>query len=413
MTPFYGGVIISTLANFLFVLKVHTTGISESSMYWYIETAHIDEATLVWCVGNAFIFIGYEVFHTRSFPSIAVEIKSKKVVKNIFIFIVVFTLMHLFGYAISLRFLGGGVEKVLSLLGVVGIMFYARLWVVEDSKTYRTYALILCALQTVFALYSSFLRVDLLTPAVSMAAGYFIGKGSIRYLFTYRLLPIIGLMLVFSMFFQSLAGNRAHFIDSFTAPASSDPFGSSYNVVRTTDKQETGGAMERSSNITQLTNVVKLVKRNGHYDGRASAPLIAALIPRFLWPDKPIIQLGAWFALEIGAATIVEGRANNSINMTIPGQIYLDFGWIGLCVGGILFGGLLAGYWNASKFMSSPYNLTGSLWGGYLLLYALGGIGADLQIVISLTSAYIVFLVIKKITYRHETNRLGAAVEGQ
>jgi hypothetical protein len=127
-----------------------------------------------------------------------------------------------------------------------------------------------------------------------------------------------------------------------------------------------------------------------------------------------MIQLGAWFALEIGVAAELDGgRANNSVNMTIPGEFYLDFGWIGLFIGCFLFGGLVAAFWNAAKFMDSPYNITGTLWGGYLLLYALGGIGADLQIVISLTSTYIVFFIIKKIAQRNENTRLRAAMEGK
>ena len=98
--------------------------------------------------------------------------------------------------------------------------------------------------------------------------------------------------------------------------------------------------------------------------------------------------------------------------MTIPGEFYLDFGWIGLVIGCLFFGGLLAMFWNAARFMESPYNLSGTLWGGYLLLYALGGIGADLQIVVSLVSTYIVFLIIKKIAQRNENTRFRAALEG-
>jgi hypothetical protein len=149
---------------------------------------------------------------------------------------------------------------------------------------------------------------------------------------------------------------------------------------------------------------VNLVEKNGLYLGQASAPLVAALVPRFLWPDKPQIQLGAWFALEIGAASIssTSGRANNSINMTIPGELYLDFGWFGVVVGGILFGGLVGLFWNAAKFNDSAYNILGALWGGYLLLFALFGIGADLQIIVTLLSTYIIFLVIKKLAKSYE-----------
>jgi hypothetical protein len=172
--------------------------------------------------------------------------------------------------------------------------------------------------------------------------------------------------------------------------------------------------MERSANIAQLTNVIGLVKTNGYYGGAVSSPLIAAFIPRFLWPDKPTIQLGAWFAVQIGMATIGDaGRANNSINMSVPGELYLDFGWIGVVLGCLLFGGIVALFWNAAGFYQSPYNLSGTLWGGYLLHYALLGIGSDLQIIVSLVSTYLVFLFLKIIFRQNESVSHRPALERQ
>lgn len=412
MTPFYAGVILAMLANIVILNKIAIQGLSDTFMYNYIDMESVGDATLILCLGNSAIFIGYEVFAKKSFPSIYVEIKSPQALKNIFTFIVVFTLMNVTGYGVNLSVFGGGVQKVFSLLIVVGILFYARLWAKEENKKYRSYALFLCFMQTVIALYGAFLRAELVTPVVALAVGYFIGKGEIKYVFSYRIIPLIVALMVFSVFFQTLGGNRAHFIDAFSSSNTTDNTNSSYTVQE--EHTEEGGVLQRSANLAQVSNVVKLVKANGIYEGVASAPLAAAFIPRFLWPDKPIIQLGAWYALEIGVASVQEGgRANNSVNMTIPGELYLDFGWVGLFIGCFLFGGLIAAFWNASKFTESPYNLTGTLWGGYLLLYALGGIGADLQIVISLTSTYIVFFIIKKISQRNENTRLRAAMERQ
>lgn len=412
MTPYYAGVILAMIANIVMLNRIEIYGISETFMYGYIDLESVSEATLVLCLGNSAIFMGYELFTKTSFPSICVEIQNQRTIRHLFTFIVVFTLMHVTGYGIDMAIFGGGVQKVFSLLIVVGIMFFARLWAAEDSKTYRGYAIFLCLMQTVIALYGSFLRSELLTPVMALAVGYFIGKGNVRYALSYRMIPLIAVLAIFSLFFQNLGGNRSHFIDAFKESNNADKTNTSYLVVQETDKDN--GLLLRNANIAQVSRVVKLVKENGHYKGTASAPLLAAFIPRFIWPDKPIVQLGAWYALEIGVATELEdGRANNSVNMTIPGELYLDFGWIGLFIGCFFFGSLMAAFWNAAQFMDSPYNISGTLWGGYLLLYALAGIGPDLQIVISLTSTYIVFLIIRKILQRNENTRLRAALAGK
>ena len=413
MTAFYIGVIITTLANLLYIIKISSGGLSEYSMYKYIVEAHINEATVLWCIGNCCIFIGYKLFEKSKLPTVSFDLSKEKTLKHLFTFIVVFSILNLTGNMINLSFITGGIQKVLSLLNVMGILFYARLWVYEDNKKYRNYALVLAVMQTVIALYTSFLRIELLTPAISFFGGYFIGKGSIKYLFSARVVPALLVVVIFSLFFKTLAGNRSHFISAFTNNGV-DPYNSSYtDLSEAVDKGE-GGAFERSANIAQLTNVVALVKKNGFYGGAVSYPLIAAFVPRIFWPDKPTIQLGSWFALEIGAATIGEsGRANNSVNMSVPGELYLDFGWIGVVIGCILFGGMVAIFWNASEFNESPYNLSGALWGGYLLLYALLGIGSDLQIVVSLLSTYIVFLIVKKIANRDEGTSHRAALERQ
>jgi hypothetical protein len=412
MTTFYLGAILTTLANLLFINKVHTVGLGENAIYKYIVEEHIDTAILVWVVGNTFIFIGYELFSHRSFPSLSVEIKNEKIIKNIYYFILFFTLLNVTGNAINLGFISGGIQKVMALFNVMGILFFARLWASEQRTTYRNYAIILAVMQTVLALYTSFLRLELLTPTIVFYGGYFIGKGTIKEIFSPRIVPPLVILFIFSLFFNTLAGNRAHFIDTFRGgEVAAD--NSSY-VDLSASENERGGLLERSSNIAQLTNVVDLVERNGLYQGAASAPLIAALIPRILWPDKPQVQLGAWFALEIGAASITaSGRANNSVNMTVEGELFLDFGWIGLVLGGIFFGGMIAMFWNAGQFNASAYNIVGALWGGYLLYYALFGVGSDLQILVSLISTYLMFLLIKSFAKQYENSIGRSAVAGK
>lgn len=409
------GVIIATYANLSFIMKVKEFGTSEDviHIYNYIDERYIDEATLLWALGNAFIFIGYELFKKRSLPPVDVIVSDKKALDNIFYFIIGMMLLNLTGHGINLSFIAGGFEKILLLFGIVGILFYSRLWVTENSSKYGTYAITLTIINTVLALLNSYIRVDLIIPSATLFLGYFIGKGELRFLFSYRIIPVLVVFGIFTAFFQTLGGNRAHFISAFQAPVRDENSGGIQYLDK--DEEQSGSALERSSCVAQMTNVIRLTKeKNGFYNGTASLPLVAALVPRIFWKDKPTIQLGAWFAVEIGVATIGEnGRANNNVNMSIPGELYLDFGYTGVAIGCLLFGAFLALIWNSSRFNESQYNLTGTLWGGYLLQCAMGTMGSDLQVAVTLLSTYLVFLMMKKFADQYANTQHRPSVEGK
>ena len=382
---FYVGIILTTIANFVVIGKVGTHTLKLNS---YLIPKYISDALQIWCISSTIIAIGYQLNKERSFPSIAFEIKTKKFFQGLFWFLVFANSLTLFGYDLPVR--GNQVGKIFVLINSISILVFARIWSKENNKTYRFYALSLFVVETYLALVTSYLRSDLILPTVYLFLGYFIGKGDIKYLFSYRIIPFVLILLLYSSVFKILQSNRSSFITVFTEGGASEK-----------NDENSSALLDRSANIAQLTNIVSLVKKNGYYEGRASAPLLAAIIPRALWPDKPLIQLGAWFALESGNAYKSEtGRANNSINMTIPGELYLDFGWIGLIIGSLGIGALMSALWNSTKFYSSEYNLTGTLFGGYLFIMSISGFGGDLQIVITFLSTYISFFIIKKFAGR-------------
>jgi hypothetical protein len=365
-------------------------------MYRYNVVRFVGESAGLWAIGMTFMFIGYEMFSKRSFTKVGINIENPKIINLIFQIAVLFGVLNVTGNMVNLGFLSGGIQKILSLFGEMSLLFFTRLWGIDDNKKYRNYGIVICALQIMFALFIGYLRIQLITPLIIFWGGYFIGKGNIRYIFSYRAFPPIAALVVFFSVFGNLGSYRSHFIDAFTgAQQEEESPGYTIEAVQNSDR---GSALIRSSNIAPISNIYELVDRNGFYNGQASLPLAVAVIPRALWPEKPTIELGTWFALEIGAASIssVTGRANNSINMTIPGELYLDFGWIGVALGCMLCGALLACFWNSSQFTDSPYNIVGTMWGGYLLVICLLGLGADLQIFITFTSTYLAFLILKK-----------------
>ena len=385
-------VIIVSLSNILLILDVDNHSIS---LYYYIVANHIDEATLIWCVGNCAIFIGYDLVKNRTLPLIDVEIKSSKTLSAIFWILFILSFRRIFISDSDL----GSFGKLFNITSSIGILFFARIWGRDNSKTYRNYSIALLVVQTSFSILFSFLRLELISPTICMFIGYQIGKGDFKAIFSYKTLPYVVILYAFSQFFVFFGKNRTHLDSGAARLEQLSDVNSLAAEDQTLDKtsKENSGVADRAANLAQLTNVVELVDRKGFYEGRASAPLLIALIPRIFWPEKPTIAMGSWFATEIGQGMKADDKYNNSINMTIPGNIFLDFGWLGMGIGCMLTGMLLALFWNSTRFNNSLFNITGILFGGYLLVISLTGMGADLEILVTFLFYYIVFFIVKKL----------------
>src|ERR1044071_527296 len=172
--------------------------------YSYIIPANIPESIGIFFVGNAFIFMGYELFSKRSFPSIAYLIKNPKSHRLLFYVMVLLSLRTLFFHEGIL----GSLTTILSVFASIGIVFFARLWGKFDDKTYRQYAVVLFVLQTIYAILFSYLRISMIMPTVSLALGYFLGKGSVKVMLSYRAIPLLVALYVFNSYFSFLGENR-------------------------------------------------------------------------------------------------------------------------------------------------------------------------------------------------------------
>ena len=411
MSTFAAGVAITALGNAIFTYRLGLYGVNRDSMYNYVKVEFVAQSAMLWSIGNTFIFIGYEWARKRSFPPLSLVIDSKLAIDNIFRFALFMAILSTTGNLVNLGFISGGAQKILMLFNQMGVLFFARLWGKENSRKYMNYAIILCIFRVIAALFQAFLRIEIIEPIIIFFGGYFIGKGSARLLLSARILPVILVMGVFASIFGNLGSNRSHFIDAFLA-SKETKIVPSYTIIAV-QESDRGNVLIRGANIAQISNIFELVKNKGYYNGAASLPLTYAFIPRFLWPEKPTIELGSWFALEIRVATISKytGRSNNSVNMSIPGELFLDFGWLGMILGCIFIGRMLALFWNAAHF-DDPYNILGAMWGGYLLFYSLFGVGADLQIFVTFISTYLVFLTIRFIITPYANTVPRTLVEG-
>lgn len=102
------------------------------------------------------------------------------------------------------------------------------------------------------------------------------------------------------------------------------------------------------SRISEKPIIDMVVARTGtngirYQDGATLVPLLYAFIPRLVAPGKPNNITGLLFNHAFSLAT-----ANTFIAVTNLGDLYWNFGWIGIIIGMTLIGTIMA--WAATKF---------------------------------------------------------------
>jgi hypothetical protein len=86
------------------------------------------------------------------------------------------------------------------------------------------------------------------------------------------------------------------------------------------------------------------VRESGLLLGETMQYASYAFIPRLIWPDKPSVTRGAWFSTRLGLFDS-EADATTSIGMTAVGELYWNFGTLGVLVGMLVIGCLQGVLW--------------------------------------------------------------------
>jgi hypothetical protein len=111
---------------------------------------------------------------------------------------------------------------------------------------------------------------------------------------------------------------------------------------------------ERSSVKSAIEMIVKTTGRGVAYQqGHTLLPLLTALIPRLIWPDKLDVQTGQLLNQEFH----VTGDTVTYISPSHLGELYWNFGWSGAVIGMLLLG-LLLGWLNRLCDMSTASSVT-------------------------------------------------------
>lgn len=213
--------------------------------------------------------------------------------------------------------------------------------------------LVMAAEVAQFSLFSN-MRNDILWPIIAFSLPYVLLKR-----LTFRRLAFgVMLFLTFASLFRVLGEIRGKVFgaERLSLFWSESPWRSSAQD----DEEDDWGLITlaaRLSTFNQLTQVMRLVDEGGYYHGETLKYLAYVFVPRALWRNKPTIAPGQWFAEKIGRGQrLTDNRFSNAVNMTVPGELFLNFGWTGTAAGLALMSLLYFLVWEATAFLASPRN---------------------------------------------------------
>jgi hypothetical protein len=396
-------VLVTTVSNINQEIKILEGKSLGGYSYGIIELYPISSG--IWYYSNLFLFAGFEFSNIHVKAPFSYIFKSKFQFSLLLLLSVLIDLSYRF-YQINLP---GTVKDFFYLIPIFALFFFAILGFKENIKYVKNMAFVLMLLHTSLGILFGFLRFEIIIAPLVFALGAFLGKGSLKVFFEIRFLPLVILSVFFITLFEFFGDNRSELAEGSARISS---LSIAYSEEKVSEVKSDFTALDRMSVLAQISNIVDL-RNNSEKDffQESFLPLIIALVPRFIWPDKPKIALGVWFALEIGQSVETDNWFSNSINMTIPGHIFLNFGWVGLTVISFLLGRYLKFLWCYVQ-MDNVFNLLGILFGGYLYYIAIQGLGADLQFFVTATAIFLIFKLLNKL-FVNETSLYRPSLEGE
>lgn len=283
----------------------------------------------------------------------------------------------------------GTVTALVYMIPTFIVFVFARVGVSRGSRPTIVLAVLIALLEALRAMVFDYLRAGVLLPLFALVAGIIMGQRSLRFLRSKWAVPLYAAAIIYVAAFARLGEARGQ---------------GGVERVRALVEEETGAPMQsptgarsflsRLTTFNQLSRIGWIVEQDGFLRGATLDYLAYAFIPRFLWLEKPVIAKGSWFALRIGQAYVTpDGRASNAVNMTVAGELYLNYDWPGVIAGGLLVGWLLALFWSRAGSIRDENDVFGWSFAFYVLWLGLS-LEQDLQFVVTLTAIYLVFLAL-------------------
>lgn len=359
---------------------------SKSYVFLYASIPHVLTAAQIYLVGSFSIFMGL-VFGKRNqkIPKITTcDFKKLPILALVFIALLSFFLDQLLPFSLGIA------SSFFAAYIPYGIIFLlARFSEKNSDKKIWWLALGLVLIFTINNILFSFLRMEMILPSFAFILGIVSsGHLKIKTFLETRYLLLYVYLIAFAFAFPWMKNNRGKYGAGFqrieyiqkTSPK---------KILTDNAKNET--ILTRLSLLNQLSQVARIADKEGFYWGKTLEYWKYVFIPRIFWPNKPPIATGSWFAFKISTRNTKKEIPYRfphswSANMTIPGELYLNFGWLGIVAGGSFLGWLYYSLWSTTHFYekSITENLWGNVFAFYLIFMTWFQFGPDIQSIINL-----------------------------
>ncbi|RJR31822.1 MAG: hypothetical protein C4576_31295 [Desulfobacteraceae bacterium] len=362
----------------------------ERDFFIYVNPDYLLKAQTLWYVGTLAMIGGYtwmsrrDAAWWRSLPQIGARIRLDRLPH--WIAVVAFCCTALLSRGVD--FGGSAFGDAFRMAPSMAAFYLARLG--TESRVNRVLFLgVLVALfDSTRAVLYLYMRFAMVFPFLAVALGVLTGSRSFRRLWSPTLIPIVLAIAIMAPYTGVFATARQNL-----------PTGPERIIQLTAMRAEASSGwiatLARFTTYNQTTQVMSLADREGFLMGETLSYLTYAFIPRAIWPSKPVIAQGQWFAQKLGLGSFLSGSTgfSNSINMTLPGELYLNFGWPGVVVGCFVVGGFVSVLWRLCGFWARGTDLLSTLF-GFRLLWGAWVLLNDIQNVVTLTAYYVLFVAI-------------------
>ncbi len=306
-------------------------------------------------------------------------------------FIIFAAILVLVLNAADIQIFTGLLANIFDYFPAMAVFLLARHGYRQHDLSSILWAMGISAFLSFNAALNAYLRGEIIFPWLMLVIGSFVGRPKRDIFISPPFLLSYGIFAVFFVYFFAMGIVRQEQVYGMKRIE---------RLVETKNVEERyenapvqKSPWQRNANVNKLSAIMGLVDKNGFYRGESLDYMRYAFIPRIIWPDKPIIQQGGWFAKEIKMGREVGGgRHSNAINMTIPGELYLNFGWPGVVAGCIGVGFLIMLIWESTGFWTQPFNLTGSMLAFMLIKRCYEFLGPDLQSIVGYIAGYLSLL---------------------
>jgi hypothetical protein len=207
------------------------------------------------------------------------------------------------------------------MVGTAGL-FFGNL--ASGSKAYIMFSFL-----PIFWLFIKNKRLRIWTPALALVLGMFYLGLVAPVVQTSRMSPL-----------EEGENPRAHLLETFETWNREKPQELDHSFLA----DQLDQFVNRQFDAVPVGFMVGEVKESGLLLGETMKYASYAFIPRLIWPDKPSVTRGAWFSTRLGLFES-EADATTSIGMTAVGELYWNFGTLGVLVGMFVIGCLQGILW--------------------------------------------------------------------